>query len=129
MKARRLKFDQNVKNIVWFGSYGKNPDGTAKFYNSNNKHDNYSIEAEGVKDSLIQRLSVLKGELWYNVSVGIPLLEKYRTKGMIDAYIASVILKHPDVENIISFTSNQENHQYSCKFTCSTQYGNLTISI
>ena len=45
-------------------------------YNKNNKHENYGKEKEAIIDSLTQRLSVIKGELWYNVSAGLPLLEK-----------------------------------------------------
>lgn len=129
MKCRRIKEIDDKKNIVWFGSYGKNNDGTAKFYNEKDKSDNYSNEIEGVKDSLTQRLSVLQGELWYNVSIGLPLLDKTQTKGMLDTYVASTILKHPDVYDIIEFSSIHEKNKYTCYFKCSTKYGNLTVIV
>lgn len=130
MRCRRLKTSENGrKNIVWFGSYGVNSDGTAKFYSENDKHDNYGTEKEAVIDSLTQRLSVIKGELWYNVSAGLPLLEKYRKKGIIDAYVVTVVLKHPDVNDIIEFNSTQNNTKYECKFICDTIYGELEVKI
>ena len=48
MKCRRIKRDeQGVKHIVWFGSYGKNLDGTAKFYDSNVNRDSYGKDDNG----------------------------------------------------------------------------------
>ncbi len=130
MKCRRIKIEQGVKNIVWFGSYGKNPDGTAKFYNENNKNDNYSTEQQCVVDSLMQRLSVIKGELWYNVLVGIPLFEKIKRKGLIDSYVISEILKHKDVNQILFFESNIINQNiYSAKIDILTNFGNINLVI
>lgn len=142
MRTRRIKIDENgVKHIVWFGSYGKNQDGTAKFYDNNvnrslygkddnGKHDNYSKEQEAIKDSLMQRLSVIKGELWYNVSVGIPLFDKIKKKGVLDSYIVFEILKHPDVKEVLEFKSNVvNNHSYSCSCNVLSKYGEINITI
>lgn len=125
MKTRII--DENG-NIVWFGSIGKNEDGTSKFIN--NKKSSYAEENEGIKSSLIQRLSVIRGELWYNVNKGIPLLEKQRSRGIIDSYIISTVLEHPDVISIIEFDSYIENnHIYKCDFKCSTKHGEININI
>lgn len=140
MKCRRLKTEYDAggnvlrRNIVWFGSYGINQDGTAKFYNPNNKHDNYATGKQAVADSLTQRLNVLQGELWYAVNTGFPLWEKHKNTNVLDIYITSTILKHPDVSEIIEFSSEitrkdgQNYHIYSAWVKIMTKYGELTIS-
>lgn len=140
MKCRRLKLEYDAagnilrRDIVWFGSYGINQDGTAKFYNPNNKHDNYATGKQAVADSLTQRLNVLQGELWYAVNTGFPLWEKHKNTNVLDIYITSTILKHPDVSEIIEFSSEitrkegQNYHIYSARVKIMTKYGELTIS-
>lgn len=140
MKCRRLKIEYDAggnvlrRDIVWFGSYGINQDGTAKFYNPNNKHDNYATGKQGVADSLTQRLNVLQGELWYAVNTGFPLWEKHKNTKVLDIYVTSTILKHPDVSEIIEFRSEitrkegQNHHIYSAWVKIMTKYGELTIS-
>lgn len=143
MKCRKLKREGSTNHVVWFGSCGKNEDGTAKFvtpikYDNDGKrvklsynesvNINYSGENEGVEYSLTQRLSVIKGELWYNINAGIPLLEKQRNKGILDSYIISTVLNHPDVITIDEFESYIENnHTYKCSLKCSTNYGEVEI--
>lgn len=140
MKCRRLKLEYDAggnilrRDVVWFGSYGINQDGTAKFYNSTNKHDNYATEKQAVADSLTQRLNVLQGELWYSVNEGFPLWEKHKNTNVLDIYITSTILKHPDVSEVIEFSSEitqkegQNYHIYSAWVRIMTKYGELTIS-
>ncbi len=69
----------------------------------------YAEGAEAVVYSLIQRLSLLKGELWYNKSLGLSLLEKVRNKNFTDAEIINTILSHPDVRSIINYESSISN--------------------
>lgn len=122
------------RDIVWFGSYGINHDGTAKFYNANNKHDNYATEKQAVADSLTQRLNVLQGELWYAVNTGFPLWDKHKNTNVLDIYITSTILKHPDVSEVIEFSSEitqkegKNYYIYSANVRIMTKYGELTIS-
>lgn len=140
MKCRKVfTTEDGVRNIVWFGSYGKNQDGTAKFvgevnnekpygFDDNGKHENYSIEQQGVCDDLIQRLNLIKGELWYNVQKGLPLFDKVKQKGFIDSYVIQTVLELNDVMNIISFDSTIENnHYYKCNFKVLTVYGELLL--
>lgn len=101
----------------------------AKFYNDNNIHDNYATEQQSVIDGLIQRLSVIKGELWYKINEGVPLFDKYRSKGIMDAELLSIISSHPDIISISNFESTLNNHSYSCKFRAISVYGELEISI
>lgn len=140
MKCRRLKLEYDAggnilrRDIVWFGSYGINHDGTAKFYNANNKHDNYATEKQAVADSLTQRLNVLQGELWYAVNTGFPLWDKHKNTNVLDIYITSTILKHPDVSEVIEFSSEitqkegKNYYIYSANVRIMTKYGELTIS-
>lgn len=130
MNCRRVKRDNGKNIIVWFGSYGINEDGTAKFYNINDKHDNISTERDAVADSLTQRLSVIEGELWYSVTEGLPLLDKIKSKIELDASVTEIILGHPNVVSVSSFSSQvNDKHQYSATLTVETEYGELEVSI
>lgn len=113
-------------NVIRFKISSKNK---MNWYNENDKHDNYAKEQEGVATSLVQRLSVLKNELWYNINEGLPLIDKYRNKNILDSYVASTILKHPDVINISEFTSSLNKNSYSCKVVVNTIYGNVDLTI
>lgn len=129
MRCRRVKRQTTENTIVWFGSYGLNSDGTAKFFNENDKHDNYSDQQQGVADSLIQRLSVIKNELWYNINYGLPLIEKIKSKTELDSVVASIIFSHPDVVDIISFESRIVNKHYIMNANISSKYGELQLDI
>lgn len=129
MKTRMIVANESgVKNVVWFGSIGIDGEGKAKFV----KEDKSSYEGgkEGIAYSLTQRLSVIKGELWYNIKQGIPLFDKQRSKGIIDSYVIQTVLKHDEVLSIVEFNSYViNNHQYKCSLKCSTMYGEININI
>lgn len=129
MKCRRVKREDGINNIVWFGSYGLTQDGKAKFFNEDNIHDNYGEFQVEVADGLTQRLSVLEGELWYDVEIGLPLLNKNTSKLAIDAVISSTILEHPEVLSIDSFESEVVDHKYSAKIEINSIYGQVILSI
>lgn len=131
MKCRRINPDNGM--IVWFGvkdvirnEAGENQ---AIFQDETNKHANYATGSEGVANSLKQRLSVLKHELWYDYNKGMPLPDKARSKAIIDAYIIQTILEHPDVIDIEGFESEQERNNYTCYFIVNTIYGQIELGI
>lgn len=131
MKCRRINPDNGM--IVWFGvkdvirnEAGENQ---AIFQDKTNKHANYATGSEGVANSLRQRLSVLKHELWYDYNRGMPLPDKARSKAIIDAYIIQTILEHPDVIDIEGFESEQERNNYTCYFIVNTIYGQIELGI
>lgn len=131
MKCRRINPDNGM--IVWFGvkdvirnEVGENQ---AIFQDETNKHANYATGSEGVANSLKQRLSVLKHELWYDYNKGMPLPDKARSKAIIDAYIIQTILEHPDVIDIEGFESEQERNNYTCYFVVNTIYGQIELGI
>lgn len=157
MKVRRLVTDNQTakkeRRVVWFGSYGTTtkldangdvithpevqPDGSivqvptmfAKFYNSNDKHDNFASGNTWVKDSLVQRLSVIKHELWYNYQYGMPLVDDGTARVTIDAFVMETIQNHEDVLEITSFSSRIEGHEYHCDVGFTTTFGDDTISL
>lgn len=131
MKCRRINSSNGM--VVWFGvkdviqdENGKN---VAVFQDKDDKHANYANKAEGVANSLKQRLSVLKKELWYDYEYGMPLTDKIKDKVVIDTYIAEIILKHPDVISIEGFESKQEGHSYTCYFIVNTIYGQVELGL
>lgn len=114
-------------NIVWFGSTGKNLDGTAQFYDD--KKNSFSNQQQAVADSLTQRLSVIKSELWYRVSYGLPLYEKTKSKPLMDSSVLEIVKSHQDVVNVLSFSSQIVNKTYTCKLEIQSIYGNISLSI
>lgn len=66
----------------------------------------YANKQEGVASSLIQRLSIIQGDLWEDKDYGLPLFSKVKDKFIFDSIIINTILKHPDVRGIISYESN-----------------------
>lgn len=133
MRVRRVMDERSGttrrRAIVWFGSYGTNADGTAKFVNPNDKHDNFSSENTMVRDCLIQRLSVIQHELWYNYQYGMPLVDEDTAKVTIDNFVMKTIQEHQDVLEITSFTSNLDKHNYHCDVQFTTKFGNTSLSL
>lgn len=149
MKTRRTKLiDAGASSeiaIIWFGSAGSSQllcanslicsddqiiySNKANFYNVDDKHDNFSTNQQGVVDGLRQKLSVLKHELWYNISYGLPLFDKIKSKSAIDAHIINVINTHRNVNSIESFSSSITNRKYECKMKIVTDYGLLTFEL
>lgn len=131
MKCRRINPDNGM--MVWFGVKDviQNETGIneAVFQDENNKHANYATGSEGVANSLRQRLSVLKHELWYDYNRGMPLPDKARSKAIIDAYVIRTILEHPDVIDIEGFESEQERNNYTCYFVVNTIYGQIELGM
>ena len=110
------------KNIVWFKSYGIEEDGKAK------KVDENFVENEkAVAQSLKQKLSVIQGELWYHINYGLPLCNKVKSKGVLDAVILGILEDHPSVKKIINFKSSIINHKYTFTFTVNTIYNKEII--
>lgn len=87
------------------------------------KADNYSENGLAVRDSLIQRLSLIQGELWYRRSYGIPLLQKIKNKGIYDSVIVNIIKNHPNVQGIIEFNSRIDEHSYRLNFVAESKNG------
>ncbi len=90
---------------------------------------NYAEDTDAVVASLIQRLSIIKGELWYQVNYGLPLTDKQTSVNVFDLVIADIISSHPGVASLDKYTSKIVDHTYyySCQIT--SIFGDkLTIS-
>lgn len=141
MRCRTMIEEDGKRNIVWFGSYGKNEDGTAKkAYVLDQSEDapkpgvqqansNFSSDLQAIADDLTQKLSVMRGELWHSMNFGLPLLDKVKNKTLIDTAVADLVLKQKEVNSILSFGSYVSNHIYSCKLTIQTTLGDIIISV
>lgn len=127
MRCRAMQENNGKKTIVWFGSYGIDENGKALRYDSSNT--SYSTGKQAVVDSLTQRLSVIKGELWYSANYGLPLFEKTKSKIPFDTHISSIISSHPDVTNIVSFKSWVDEKIYKCQIVIDTVYGKVELSL
>ena len=114
------------KNIVWFGSYGIEEDGKAKKMNGDFV-DNFVENEKAVAQSLKQKLSIIQGELWYHINYGLPLYNKVKSKGVLDAVILGILEDHPSVKKIINFKSSIVNHKYTFTFTVNTIYNKEII--
>lgn len=101
----------------------------AKFIDSSDK-SSYAKDLEAVRQYLIQHLSIIQHELWYNYMYGLPLFDTGITKAMIDAEVISIINSNSAVRNISKFNSDlKDKHNYVAVFTVNTIYGDIEISI
>ena len=113
-------------NVVWFGKAGK--DANDNFIKVDS---NYSSKSQAVIDSLTQRLSVLEHELWYNITYGVPIQNKLKSKAIIDANVLQIVNQHEDVLQVQSFSSqiDASSKTYKCKMTIQSKYGLIDLSI
>lgn len=91
--------------------------------------ETFAKEQEGVACSLTQRLSLIKGELWYQINTGLPLFDKQATSTSFDSWIIQTIMQHPDVVSIKTFNSSVEKHKYHCVVIVITRWGEVEITI
>jgi len=136
MKCRKMKIWTDETglqhcDLVMFGSYGVNPDGTAiRVVNDGSELASQKEDiAEGedsLQYSIRQKLSVIKNELWYNYKFGIPLVDKIVNKAFIDAYIITTVKDINGVRTISNFVSQVENKTYRCSFVINNE---LSISL
>ncbi len=141
MRARKIKrtidAGGNVikRDLVFFGSYGLNPDGTAKFYNENDKNNSFSEHKEAVADTLLVKLNILEGELWYAINEGWPLWSNHKNKYVLDMYVTSVVLREKNVVRIERFNSDIKRYNnnkyltYVAELVILTEFGEVNISI
>ena len=85
-------------------------------------------DKQAVRDSLQQRLSVIKHELWFEPEFGLPLVDK-PSKLDIDFDVIDTINQTEGVFEIINFQSSVSGKQYSAEFTVSTIYGEITVQV
>lgn len=118
MRCRQIKNGE----VVWFNSIGKDISGNKI------SAENYVENQKAISNSLTQRLSVLKNELWYNINYGLPLFDKVKSKTFMDTTVTQIIMSHPEVIRIINFTSQVKNNVYRYKATIISTYGQLVLN-
>ena len=114
-------------HFVWFNSKGIDENGKSIKYREDG--ENFAENQDGVAQSLTQRLSVIRSELWYYIEHGIPLFDKIGSKVAMDIEVVSIIEQHPYVRAVDNFTSSIIDGKYSCNMTISTEFGNLELSV
>ena len=128
MRTRRVMRFADQNRLVWFGSYGMDAEGNAMFVNQEDIHDNFSSGKEMVADSLTQYLSDIKGEIWYDINYGLPLIDNL-TKLEMDAEVADIVMSHPNVESIEQFESALNGQHYECNMSIKTTFGVVEVSV
>ena len=90
---------------------------------------NFSDGLQAVADDLTEKLSVMRTELWHSMSFGLPLLDKVKSKALIDSAVADIVLRQPNVIGISKFSSAVNQKEYHADIEVQTALGNLTINI
>lgn len=88
----------------------------------------YADGVDGVCQSLMQRLTLLQGELKHFMKTGFPLLERNNSKQVLDAYLVKTILYHPDVTRMVTLDSKLEGHDYKAYVIADTKYGKIQFT-
>ena len=130
MRCRKIEKNNGVYELVFFNSKGKSADGTAIKVAENHggsAPSSYADGIEGVNQSLIQRLSLIQGELPHFMNAGFPLFNKIAEKSAMDAYLIDVLTHYRDIINIEQINSEVENHVYSANIKIRTIYGDLNF--
>lgn len=116
-----------LDNDVKFGFLTLLRESNSVFVDDSDTHANFSYNLESVRESLQQRLSVIKGEIEFDTQYGVPLFDKL-SKVDIDFAVISIISETQHVQEITSFKSWVNVREYEAEFTALTDYGELTIS-
>lgn len=108
---------------VFFGSIGKTASGKKI------QTQSFVENIDAVTAALNQRLSVIKNELWYNMSFGLPLTDKVSSKYIVDASVNDIVLSTQHVVEITRFTSSISGRTYKCDMTIRSDYGVIQLSL
>lgn len=92
------------------------------------KDDCFAHEQDAIATSLEQRLSVFKNELWYSINFGLPLFDK-SSKIECDYAVLEILNSNKDIIQILSFSSQVQNHKYICNFSVKSIYGEFSLTI
>lgn len=131
MICRKMSKYDGKMNLVFFGVKGVTTDenGVKHSVFDNDEHKSHCDGIDAVNQSLIQRLSLIKGELYHYMNAGFPLLDKVTSKQVFDAHIINVVSHHSEVKSIDKIESKVLNRCYSCKLYFSTNYGSNYIEV
>ena len=88
--------------------------------------DKFIYDGEALRQNIIARCSVIKGELPYNITLGIPL---GGNKEELDFAILDLILNTEGVQSAYIVDSKIINRQYVCELSIQSIFGNMQINI
>ena len=91
---------------------------------STSSPDYYIFDAECIKQTIEERLSIIQGEFYLNTTLGVPVL---KNKDITDLAIQNVILSTTGVQKINSFTSKLVDRNYSATMNIDTVYNQSII--
>lgn len=83
---------------------------------------NFVYDSEVVKNLILERCQIIKGELPYNIVMGIGLKA---TKEATDLDISSIILTTKGVKKITSFESTLDGNKYRAVINVETNYNDM----
>ena len=98
-------------------------------YSQCEKAETFVADLDAITCALNERLRVIKGELWYNISFGLPLFDKVASKIQMDSAVLNIVNSQKGVEAVTEFNSTIVKSEYRCTMKIKTQYGDATISI
>lgn len=122
MKIRNTVMNETL-TPVFFGSTGTTASGKKI------QAQSFVESIDAVTAALNQRLSIIKNELWYNMSFGLPLTDKVSSKYIVDAAINEIVLNTQHVVEIARFESSISGHTYKCNMTIKSDYGVIQLSL
>ena len=85
-----------------------------------------SQDGEAVRDLIYSRCKVIKGELAYNVNVGVALTT---VKEMVDQSILETISTTTGVVRVTNIKSKIENSHYYAYTDILSVYGNMAVEV
>lgn len=95
-------------------------------YDIKDNKNSYATGKDAICQSVMQRLSLIQGELFHFMNLGLPSY-KVVNKSIVDSYVIKTCLEVKEVINIKDFNSVVENNNYKCSIVLNTNYGEVEI--
>ena len=87
---------------------------------------NYVYNNEAIRNNIEARCRVIRGELLYNVTLGIPL---HVEKDDLDLAIMNAVETTYGVKAVKKFISSLKNNKYHANMIVETEYGILEVEV
>lgn len=130
MICRKMEKYNGQLNLVFFGIKGTYTNEKGELCSVfTDDHKSHADGIDGVNQSVMQRLSLIKGELYHFMNAGFPLTDKVSEKQVFDAHVISVLSHHSEITSIDKIESKVLNRAYYCKVYFSTKYGSSYIEV
>lgn len=87
---------------------------------------NYVYDKDVIRNNIEARCRVIRGELLYNITLGIPL---HVDKDDLDLSIMNIVETTGGVDSIKQFTSSLQNNQYHASMVVNTTSGTIEVEV